>query len=162
MAELHSEQYSSVFSPPKYTDEEITRLLADDSLESELSDVLFNELDIIEAIESIPSNSAASPDGFPAVLLKQCRHSLSLPLYLISRRSLDDGNIPQVCKTGNIVPIDTGDSRGSAKNYRPVALTSHLVKVFEKVMKKALIRFIEDNGLFNPRASSDSELVDLV
>ena len=135
MAELLCEQYSSVFSPAKYTDEEITQLLADDSLESELGDVLFNKLDIIEAIESISSNSA--------------------PVQTASRLCCSSNAVthsPSQCKTGNIVPIHKGGSRGSAKHYLPVALTSHSITVFEKVVKKALIRFIEDNGLlFQPQ-----------
>ena len=36
------------------------------------------------------------------------------------------------------------------KNYRPVALTSHLVKIFEKVIRNALVNFIEHNDLLNP------------
>ena len=36
------------------------------------------------------------------------------------------------------------------KNYRPVALTSHIIKVFEKVVRSALVEFIESNNLMNP------------
>ena len=37
-----------------------------------------------------------------------------------------------------------------AKNYRPIALTSHLIKVFEKVLSKSIVAFMETNNLFNP------------
>ena len=37
-----------------------------------------------------------------------------------------------------------------AKNYRPVALTSHLIKIFEKVVRGHLVYFIESNDLMNP------------
>ena len=33
------------------------------------------------------------------------------------------------------------------KNYRPVALTSHLIKVFERVLRKGLVTHIERLGL---------------
>ena len=36
------------------------------------------------------------------------------------------------------------------KNYRPIALTSHLIKVFEKVLSKSIVAFMETNNLFNP------------
>ena len=36
-----------------------------------------------------------------------------------------------------------------AKNYRPVALTSHLIKVFEKLVRNSLVSFLEDQNLFN-------------
>ena len=46
-----------------------------------------------------------------------------------------------------ICPVHKGGSRGLPKNYRPVALTSHLVKVFERVVRKALVKHLEENGL---------------
>jgi hypothetical protein len=33
------------------------------------------------------------------------------------------------------------------KNYRPVALTSHIIKVFERVVRKALVHHIDQLGL---------------
>ena len=38
---------------------------------------------------------------------------------------------------------------GVPKNYRPVALTSHLVKVFEKVIRAKLVNFLESNSAMN-------------
>ena len=49
-----------------------------------------------------------------------------------------------------IVPIHKGDSTAHAKNYRPVALTSHLVKVFEKVVRKHIVQHLETRNSFNP------------
>ena len=92
----------------------------------------------------------AGPDRFPAILLKHCRNTLALPLYLIWRKSLDCGIIPQLLKTANIVPIHKGKSRGDLANYRPVALTSHLIKLFEKILKKHIVAYMEENNLFNP------------
>ena len=43
-----------------------------------------------------------------------------------------------------ISPYTKGGSRGVPKNYRPVALTSHVVKVFEKVVRIALVRHLEE------------------
>ena len=39
---------------------------------------------------------------------------------------------------------------GVLKNYRPVALTSHLIKVFEKVLPKHIVDYMEKHLLFNP------------
>ena len=46
-----------------------------------------------------------------------------------------------------ICPIHKGGSRSVPKNYRPVALTSHLIKVFERVMRHALVAHIDKLGL---------------
>ena len=63
---------------------------------------------------------------------------------------MDSGVIPNIMKTANIIPVHKGGSRGLAKNYRPIALTSHLIKVFEKVLSKSIVAFMEINNLFNP------------
>ena len=64
--------------------------------------------------------------------------------------SLDSGEIPQVLKTANIVPIHKGGSRGVPNNYRPIALTSHLITIFEKVLRNFMVTYMETHGLFNP------------
>ena len=63
---------------------------------------------------------------------------------------MDTGHIPQILKTANVIPIHKGGSRGVPKNYRPIALTSHLIKVFEKVLRKRIVEYMERHDLFNP------------
>ena len=68
------------------------------------------------------------------------------------RKSLSESCIPEIVKTASIIPIHKGkgSSKINAKNYRPIALTSHLIKVFEKVVRKHIVQFMECNNLFNP------------
>ena len=96
-----------------------------------------------EAISEISPTAAAGPDRFPAKLLKECKDVLSVPLHLIWRRSLDTGQVPQILKTVHIIPVYKGGCRGNPENYRPVALTSHLIKVFEKVIRKKIVKYME-------------------
>ena len=80
---------------------------------------------------------------------EQCRTSLAYPLFLIWRKSVNEGSMPNSCKLGNIIPIHKGKSRAIAKNYRPVALTSLLVKTFEKVVRKQLVQYFDEHEMFN-------------
>eukprot|EP00794_Sanderia_malayensis_P013384 gene13384-14756_t len=63
MAEMLSEQYSSVFSKPEFSIRDPLELFPDNSntIQDELfpSDIVFNESDIVEAIEGLKHNSAA-------------------------------------------------------------------------------------------------------
>ena len=155
MANMLAEQYSSVFSTPK---EELTE--ADDIFPEceggdtagrpKLADIKFSAEDIARAIGEVSSTAAAGPERYPAMLLKQCRTALSKPLYIMWRKSLDTGDIPLILKTANVVPVHKGGSRGIPKNYRPIALTSHLIKVFEKVLRNHVVAYMERHGLFNP------------
>ena len=145
MAEILSNQYRKVFSRPA----PITLNLLNQPQNS-ISDISFNERSIVRAIDELSNNSAPGEDRFPAVFLKSCKHQLAKPLYLIWRRSLDCGEIPQMLKQSTITPIHKGGSRKEAKNYRLVALTSHLIKIFEKVIRSHIVDFIESNSLLNP------------
>ena len=152
ISEILKMQYESVFSTPlepMIPSDEIFNT-AENSEGSTLSDIPFAPVDIEEAIDELSSNSSAGPDQFPSILLKQCKRELSGPLHLIWKKSLSTGEIPNILKTANIVPIHKGGSKGEAKNYRPVALTSHIVKIFEKVLRKHIVAHLEENGLLNP------------
>ena len=119
-----------------------------DDQESTLADISFTEDDIIHACNELKAGSAAGVDGIPANLLKVCRKELAKPLYLLWRSSLDQGCIPPDLLLVLICPVHKGGSRGIPKNYRPVALTSHIVKVFERVIRKTLVEHLEKNGYF--------------
>ena len=151
MAHMLAQQYSSVFSNPKEPllspDEIFTQM---DDTRSSILDISFTEDDIKKAIGELSPTSAAGPDRFPAMMLLGCKEVLSKPLYVIWRRSLDLGQVPRILKTAHVIPIHKGGSRGTPKNYRPIALTSHLIKLFEKVMRSGIVKFMEENGLFNP------------
>ena len=112
-----------------------------------LTDIMFSEDDIEAACAELKSSSAAGADGVPASLLKTCRKELRRPLYILWRASLDQGMIPSDLLLVLISPVHKGGSRGLPKNYRPVALTSHIVKVFERVVRRALVKHLEENDL---------------
>ena len=63
---------------------------------------------------------------------------------------MDSGVIPNIMKAANIIPVYKGGSRGLAKNYRPIALVSHLIKVFENALSKSIVAFMEINNLLKP------------
>ena len=41
-----------------------------------------------------------------------------------------------------------GGFRADPAQFRPVALTSHLIKTFERVVRKVLVRHLEESGVF--------------
>ena len=59
---------------------------------------------------------------------------------------LKKGTIPSDLFLVQICPIHKGESRAMPAHYRPVALTSHLVKVFEQVVRRSLIDYLETTG----------------
>ena len=95
-------------------------------------------------------NSAAGPDGIPAKFLIKTKENIAIPLGMMMRKSIDQGKIPDVLKLAFITPIHKGGSKLRPENYRPVSLTSHIMKIFERVVKAQLIKHLVDHNLINP------------
>ena len=148
MANLLQDQYLKVFSDPK--EKTSPNIFPCPENTPILEDFDFSETDLINAIKLIPTNSAAGPDKFPAVILKECAEQLAKPLLLIWRLSLDTGQIPNFLLQQTIVPIFKKGSRSAPENYRPVSLTSHIVKLFERVLRTILVKHIEENNFLSP------------
>ena len=144
IANILQDQYTSVFSIPTVAD-----VIYPNICPNSLSDIIFDEQDIIEAISTLTPNSAPGPDGFPAILLKNCKEELARPLAIFWRNCLNCGETEEVHKRNHITPISKGGDQGEPSNYRPVSLTSHLTKVFEKVVRKKMVGYLNENNLFN-------------
>ena len=84
-------------------------------------------------------------------LLKQIQEEIRLPILHIWKKSSDEGIIPRDWKIANVglSPIHKKGYRNSAANYRPVSLTSQLCKLFESVVKEAIVTHLEENGLIH-------------
>ena len=149
ICKLLVQQYNSQFSKrcqsTRTNEKEIN-----DTEEGDLSDIDFNEDDIANAINKLKKNSAAGPDGIPAIFLINTRDAIKLPLQLILRKSINEGDIHDMFKLAYVTPIHKGGSKMNPANYRPVSLTSHIMKIFERVIKIHLIKHLESQALIRP------------
>ncbi len=55
--------------------------------------------------------------------------------------------MPKDWKRAEIVPLYKGGSKEDPLNYRPVSLTSVVVKVCEKVIKNRWVEYLESNNV---------------
>ncbi|XP_051251058.1 uncharacterized protein LOC127360648 [Dicentrarchus labrax] len=79
-------------------------------------------------------SKAAGPDGISPRLLKACALELRLPLQHIFNLSLEQGRVPRQWKTFCIIPIPKKPHPGELNDFRPVALTSHVMKTMERLL----------------------------
>ena len=101
-----------------------------------LSTFIFTVRDIMKAINEIKSSSSAGEDGITALLLKNCKDTLSYPIYLIWKYSFESGTIHKMFLTQMITPVHKKGSRLKPENYRPISLTSHIIKTFERIVRQ--------------------------
>ena len=64
--------------------------------------------------------------------------------------SLCSGQIPNDCKSGNVVPLHKSGSVNYILNYRPMSLCSITCKTLEKIVKNKLCQHICTHGLQSP------------
>ena len=62
---------------------------------------------------------------------------------------MEEGVLPDSCKTAAVVPIHKGGDKSIPANYRPVSLTSVIVKILERIIRKAIVTHLESNNLMN-------------
>ena len=158
-------QYKFQFSIPRISrNKEEIDFQSDNN--NDLTDITITEQDIQDAIKEMDENSSAGPDDIPALFLINTKETISKPLKLIMRKSLDESIIPDIYKLANITPIHKGGPKTKPEQYRPVSLTSHIMKVFERVLKKNIMLHLIKNNLINqeqhgfvPGRSTQSQLL---
>lgn len=99
--------------------------------------------DIINKIARLDPNKGAGPDGIPALLIKKCAKTLSIPLGIIFNISLQSGVFPSEWKTAHVVPIFKSGDKSRCENYRPISILSCLGKLFESLVYDTLYYHIK-------------------
>ena len=139
-------QYNKVQTEPKADSkvEDPHDFFRDSDNKDKIDNVFFNLEDVRDAIDKLSPRASAGPDGVPAILLKKCKENISIPLQIIFKKSLETGEIPDIMKLAHITPIlKPGKLRTKPESYRPVSLTSHIMKTFERIIKKSLQNHLE-------------------
>jgi hypothetical protein len=84
---------------------------------------------------------SSGPDGIHVNVLRDCL-DFDVPLSYIFNLSVRSGHVPQDWRDANVTPLFKKGSRSIATNYRPVSLTSQIVKLFERLIQDAIITHI--------------------
>ena len=111
-----------------------------------LNDITISKEEVEEVLSRLPCFSAAGPD-VSSNTLKMASRGLSTPLAILFRRPLDLKEPLE--KIYNVSPIFKGGTKHEPKNYRPVSLTSHIVKTFERIIRKSVVQHLEENEILN-------------
>jgi hypothetical protein len=150
MGSILQHQYAEVFSNPDKANPaevRISQTIVSDGMA--LYNMEFSEFDVSKAIDSMDRSSAVGPDKFPASILKECKQTLSPVITQLWKLSLATGDIAPHFKHQSVIPVFKKGNRALAENYRPVSLTSQLIKVFERVLRVKLVQYIEEHSLIN-------------
>ena len=100
---------------------------------------------IRKRLKPIGSNKSVGPDGIPSAVLKMGVEAMIPFVARLLDIMVSNGTLPRDWKKAVVVPIHKGGDRSSAKNYRPISLTSVVCKSMEHVIAEYLRQVWEDS-----------------
>jgi hypothetical protein len=89
---------------------------------------------VYKTLIGLRSNSSQGADGLPPLLIKECAPFVAPTITEILNKSFSEGKLPSAWKTVRITPIPKKTTASSVSNFRPIASSSVLLKVAEKMV----------------------------
>lgn len=148
-AELFCKFFASVFTRPDPATD------VDEDAHSHgsgfvIPDLMCSSANVGELLLTLDVNKATGPDGLSARLLREAASVISDPLSKLFNMSLNRGKLPRDWKSANITPVYKNGGKEYVSNYRPISLTSLVVKTLEKLVTRHIMAHLEDHDLLSP------------
>ena len=126
----------------------MTDLINRTSGQSPYDGFTINKADVKKVFTKVNVRTSVGQDGVCSKLLKMCAPQLCQVLSTLFTWSLKDGIVPGEWKTSMICPIPQNNSPSDLSDYRPIAITSVVMKCFEKIVLHHLLDLT--NGMQDP------------
>ena len=149
--EAFNDYFSSVFTCEDHHG--LERLRSEQSMlmsTSHIDEVVITEEDVYEFLCKIDTSKACGPDEIPGQLLKEGAPLIAEPLSILFNNSLQFGSLPRDWISANVTPVFKKGDKHLPKNYRPISLTSLVVKLMEKIIYRKRMDFLLENNKLNP------------
>ena len=107
--------------------------------------------EVSAVLKTLNDNKATGPSSIPYPIIISNLQSFSLILSEIINLSFHSGIFPSKLKEAKVIPVFK--EKGSpldAENYRPISLLSNIDKIFQKLMHKRLMAFLDQSGSLYP------------
>eukprot|EP00754_Rhynchopus_humris_P033788 Rhum_TRINITY_DN15480_c2_g5::Rhum_TRINITY_DN15480_c2_g5_i3::g.158876::m.158876 len=103
--------------------------------------------ELVFAMMCLTSGNSAGPDGVPNTLLLHLGPLARVALLRIFNLSWRTGVVPACWRKALISPLPKPDKDPAlCSAYRPIALTSNICKLLERIIKERLTHLLEDPG----------------
>ena len=113
--------------------------------------MVLTENEVYEELCRFDPTKASGPDEIPGRLLREGAPWIAEPLLNLFNASLKSGRLPRDWTRANITPVFKKGNKHAPKNYRPVSLTSLVIKVMERLIQRRLVKFLNDSSMVSAK-----------
>ena len=110
-----------------------------------------NDNEIIHIVNNLKNKSSYGYDCISNLLLKRAKNELIKPLTLIINQTINTGIFPEQLKISQVKPLFKKGDSTLFFNYRPISLLPSISIIFEYVIFKQLITYLNTNNLLCPQ-----------
>ena len=107
-----------------------------------------NLQDFFDVVKELENKKCGVNDFSPSTI-KDNANILASPLVSLFNQSIQQSKFPNILKTARIVPIYKKGTKTDMNNFRPISILNIFSKIFEKIMKKYLIEFMETHNILS-------------
>lgn len=135
--------------------------------------------EVLEGLQKLHNGRAQGPQGYPAELLRYASetpfpnepppvHVLAPILVKVLNAAFQVGHVPQSANSSLITPVFKKGDPLDTSNYRPIAVTNPIMRLYAGILNTRLIDFTESRRLraasqagFRPKLSTVHQLFSL-
>ena len=102
------------------------------------------------AIRKLKKKKSPGPDGITNEMISHLDTTARLKLLEIFNLSWEEGRVPQMWKEAVMIPIHKkGKDKTKSSSYRPISLTSCVVKTMERIVNCRLMCYLETGKIIS-------------
>ena len=102
---------------------------------------------LLKLINLLDDKKFTDPYDIPVKLVKLSKNIMCTYLADIFNNCIQNGIFPDKLKLAKVIPIFKPGAKDIASNYRPISILSHFSKIFENLMHKNLVSFLDINNI---------------
>ncbi len=113
--------------------------------------MLVTQAGVEKYLASLDTTKSCGLDRIHPRVLRECAVSFAIPLCLIFRQSLKEGEVPDLWRRANVTALFKKDSKLQPSYFRPVSLTSVPCKALESLVREAIMDHCERAGVISKK-----------
>ena len=101
------------------------------------------KIEIANLIATLKNKNSVGSDGISSKILKTAAPIISSYLKTAFNKCIAECVFPRSLKIAKIIPIFKAGDRKLTSNYRPISILGNVSKIFEKIIYKRLMNYLE-------------------